>query len=162
MRSEGQCAAGTIVLVADDETLVRLVVHDALSEAGYRVLEARDGQEALAILNVHKHIRALVTDVNMPSIDGLSLAKIVVERWPNIGIVIASAMPLPEAPPAGARFVSKPYKLVQLLEEVELVIASNETEPAAMAIDLRSIPNLRPGQMHSAGGLATPLLEQNE
>lgn len=138
------------------------MVHDALSEAGYRVLEARDGQEALAVLHLHRDIRALVTDVNMPSIDGLSLARITVERWPDIGIVIASAVPLPEEPRAGARFVAKPYRLSQLLEEVDLVIALNAAEPASSPVDLRSIPNQRAGQMHSAGGLATPLLEPDE
>ena len=63
-----------------------------LSEAGYRVLEARDGQEALTILEVHADVRAVFTDVTMPTLDGLSLAKIVSERWPQIGILLTSGL----------------------------------------------------------------------
>ena len=66
-----------VVLVVEDETLVRLLANDILTEAGYRVLEARDGQEALTILEVHDQVRVLFTDVTMPNVDGLSLAKIV-------------------------------------------------------------------------------------
>ena len=47
-----------VVLLVEDETLVRLLANDMLAEAGYRVLEARDGQEALTILEVHDSIRA--------------------------------------------------------------------------------------------------------
>jgi len=67
-------ATAVLVLVVEDETLIRLLANDMLSEAGYRVLEARDGQEALTILEVHADVRALFTDVTMPNLDGLSLA----------------------------------------------------------------------------------------
>jgi hypothetical protein len=83
-----------VVLVVEDETLIRLLANDMLSEAGYRVLEARDGQEALTILEVHADVRALFTDVTMPNVDGLSLAKIVSERWPQIGILLTSGLGL--------------------------------------------------------------------
>jgi CheY-like chemotaxis protein len=56
-------ATALVVLVVEDETLVRLLANDMLSEAGYRVLEARDGQEALTIFEVHADVRALFTDV---------------------------------------------------------------------------------------------------
>ena len=76
-----------VVLVVEDETLLRLA-NDILTEAGYRVLDARDGQEALTILEMNNSIRAILTDVTMPNVDGVSLAKIVLDRWPDIGIVI--------------------------------------------------------------------------
>src|SRR5687768_7462054 len=79
-----------VVLVAEDETLVRLLANDILNEAGYRVLEARDGQEALTILELHDDVRALLTDVSMPNVDGISLANIVRGRWPHIAIVVGS------------------------------------------------------------------------
>jgi DNA-binding NtrC family response regulator len=98
--------SGDIVLVVEDETLVRLVANDMLTDAGYRVLEARDGQEALAILEVHENIRVLFTDIRMPNIDGLKLAEIAGERWPDIGVVITSG---DTAAPKGATFLAKPY-----------------------------------------------------
>jgi CheY-like chemotaxis protein len=112
-----------IVLVAEDETLVRLLANDMLTDADYRVVEAHDGQEALAILGTKNTVRALLTDVNMPNVDGLALAKIVRQRWPHIGIVVTSGMPKPSGLPAGARFISKPYKYEDVLQELELVIA---------------------------------------
>ena len=151
-----------IVLVAEDETIVRLVANDLLSDAGYRVLEARDGQEALTVLEVHPNVRALFTDVNMPNLDGLTLARIVRERWPQIGIVITSALPLPSGPPDGARFIRKPYSSKVVLCELEAAIAETDGPTGAAPIALMNIPNLRAGLMHGAGGLAQPLLEPEE
>jgi len=109
-----------VVLVVEDETLVRLLANDILSEAGYRVLEAHDGQEALTILETHGGVRVLFTDVNMPNLDGLSLAKIAAEQWPDIGVVIASGV---AEPPAGCRFLRKPYTADEVVHEVEAAIA---------------------------------------
>src|SRR4051812_27433302 len=94
-----------------------------LSEAGYRVLEARDGQEALTILEVHADVRALFTDVTMPNIDGLSLAKIVSERWPQIGILLTSGLVAPSELPNGARFIGKPYEPETVHGETQAVSA---------------------------------------
>ena len=112
-----------IVLVAEDETLLRLLANDMLTDADYRVVEAHDGEEALAILCARNTVRALLTDVNMPNVDGLALAKIVRQRWPHIGIVVTSGMPRPSELPAGARFISKPYRCEDVLQELELAIA---------------------------------------
>jgi two-component system, response regulator PdtaR len=78
---KSQDCSPVIVLVAEDETLVRLVANDMLTDADYRVVEAQDGQEALAILEEQNTVRAILTDVNMPNVDGLALAKIVRDRW---------------------------------------------------------------------------------
>ena len=153
-------ATAVVVLVVEDETLIRLLANDMLSEAGYRVLEARDGQEALTILEVHADVRALFTDVTMPNLDGLSLAKIVSERWPQIGILLTSGLVAPSELPNGARFISKPYGPETVHGEIQAVIAeaANGANGAA-PVALTSIPNLHAGQMHGAGALAQPLLE---
>ncbi len=112
-----------VVLVAEDETLLRLMTGDMLADADYQVVEARDGQEALAILSSQTAVGALLTDVNMPNVDGLALAKIVRQRWPYIGIVVTSGRQMPSGLPEGARFISKPYRQEQLLHEIKSVIA---------------------------------------
>jgi CheY-like chemotaxis protein len=155
-----------VVLVVEDETLVRLLANDILTDAGYRVLEARDGQEALTILQVHADVRALVTDITMPNLDGLSLANIVRERWPHIGIILTSGA-MPDGKklelPDDAHFVPKPYLPEKLVGHVEAAIAEAADIPAsAAAISLTSIPNLHAGQSHGAGGLAQPLPEPEE
>ena len=118
-----------IVLVAEDEALVRLLANDMLTDADYRVVEAQDGQEALAILGAKNTVRALLTDVNMPNVDGLALARIVRQRWPHIGVVVTSGRPLPSALPAGARFISKPYRYEDVVLELEAVISRDGRHP---------------------------------
>jgi two-component system, response regulator PdtaR len=151
-------ATAFVVLVVEDETLIRLLANDMLSEAGYRVLEARDGQEALTILEVHADVRALFTDVTMPNLDGLSLAKIVSERWPQIGILLTSGLVAPSELPNGARFISKPYEPETVHGEIHTVIAeAANISKGAAPVALTSI--LHAGQMHGAGALAQPLPE---
>ena len=140
-----------VVLVAEDETLVRWFASDMLSEAGYRVREARDGQEALAILEVHDDVRALFTDVNMPHVDGLSLAKIVLARWPHIGVVVTSGATEPE----GVRFLRKPYAPEALLRAITAAIAETDVETSRAPVALTIMASVQRGNMHRR--LAQPL-----
>ncbi len=66
---------GSTVLVADDSPVIRDLVAEALRSHGLRVLEAADGEEALAILAAHHEVRLLVTDVEMPRLDGIGLIR---------------------------------------------------------------------------------------
>jgi two-component system, response regulator PdtaR len=142
--------SAVVVLVVEDETLVRLLANDILTEAGYRVLEAHDGQEALTVLEVHDDVRVLFTDVNMPNVDGLSLAKIVSERWPHIGVVIASGVA--EAP-EGFRFIRKPYEPEGVISEVEAAIAEGGIETGS-TVSLVGIP--RHGGVRGSQPVAEP------
>ena len=152
--------AAVVVLVVEDETIVRLLANDILTDGGYRVLEARDGQEALAVLEVHDGISALFTDVTMPNLDGLTLAKIVQERWPEIRIVMTSGVPRPNPLPDGARFISKPYTSEVLIQELEAALGKTARfVTSAAPVALANIPNLQAGRMHGAGGLALPVAE---
>lgn len=156
-------SSAVVVLVAEDETLVRMYVTETLEDAGFEVYEARDGQEALTILEVRGHVvRALVSDVAMPNLGGLDLARIVADRWPHIGIVLASAYPGPnlrEQVPEGARFLHKPYKGAELVEALNTVLHSEEADQPGPPVALHSFPSITPGNMHGAGGLAQPLPE---
>ena len=114
--------APVVILVAEDEAFVRLVANDMLTDADYRVVEAHDGQEALSILSEQNTVRAIFTDVNMPQVDGIALARIVRERWPHIGVVLTSGRPPPSGLPAGTRFISKPYRHEDVLQELKAVI----------------------------------------
>jgi CheY-like chemotaxis protein len=147
-----------IVLIVEDELLVRLFVNDVLEEAGYRTIEARDGQEALAIMEVHPDVRLLLTDAMMPNVDGYSLASIVARRWPDTRIIVTSALPPPPgALPEGVRFLPKPYKAPGLLAAVTEVLAIDAPEGAPV---LPMSPVMqRPGVPHVAGGLAQPVPE---
>jgi CheY-like chemotaxis protein len=101
-----------LVLMVEDEALVRLSGVGILIDAGFRTIEAVNGAEALQILEGNTDVQLLFTDVNMPGpIDGIALARQVYDRWPHIGIIVASArsMPKPHQLPTGCRFYRKPY-----------------------------------------------------
>jgi CheY-like chemotaxis protein len=81
----------TVILLAEDEAVVRNLVAMMLSKEGYAVLTANDGQEALEICNKFKDpIHMLLTDVKMPRMSGLELAEWVHKKRPEIKIMIMS------------------------------------------------------------------------
>ena len=103
-----------IVLIVDDEALLRLNATDTLLRAGCRTYEAADTEEALAVLARHPEISVLFTDINMPGArDGIALAGEVHRRWPDVRVMITSGQecPSPEDMPPETQFFSKPYDL---------------------------------------------------
>ena len=101
-----------VVLVVEDEPLVRMLAADILEEADMEVVEASTAPAALAILESRDDIAALFTDVDMPGgMNGLELARIVHSRWRHIGIVVTSGVTrlgVDDLPGAGI-FIEKPY-----------------------------------------------------
>lgn len=100
------------ILIVEDDAFVRVLGVGMLVDAGFRVIEAVDGDKALELLAADSDVQLLFTDINLPgTIDGLALARQVHDRWPHIGIIIASARPMPQLRelPAGSHFHRKPY-----------------------------------------------------
>ncbi|QAY97395.1 hypothetical protein CWB41_13440 [Methylovirgula ligni] len=101
-----------VILVVEDEALVRFAAVGMLEDAGFRMIEAANSDEALELLAADSDVQLLFTDVNTPgTINGFALARQVRDRWPQIGIMIASGKQVPqnEKLPAGYRFEQKPY-----------------------------------------------------
>jgi CheY-like chemotaxis protein len=100
------------VLIVEDEPIVRMYEAELAEGAGFITLQANNANDALKKLDGAKPIQILLTDVNMPgSIDGLTLANIVRERWPEIKVVVVSAhvdSREPE-PPTGIAYLHKPF-----------------------------------------------------
>ena len=106
-----------VVLIVEDEFLVRMDTRAALETAGFDVLEAGDADEAIAILSGRNDIRLIFTDVHMPgSMDGLKLAHFVRDRWPPVKVVATSghARIADSDLPEGVRFVPKPYSAAEI------------------------------------------------
>ena len=106
-----------VVLIVEDEFLVRTGTRAAVEMAGFDVLEAGDADEAIAILTARNDISLIFTDVHMPgSMDGLKLAHFVRDRWPPIKIVATSARARITASdlPEGGRFLPKPYSAADI------------------------------------------------
>ena len=99
------------VLIVEDEALVRAMGVCLFAEAGFRTIEAANGDEALERLEADAEVQLLFTDVNLPgTIDGLALAWQARDRWPHIGIIIVSGTAMPQHElPADCRFHRKPY-----------------------------------------------------
>ena len=106
-----------VVLIVEDDFLIRLNAAETIEEAGFDVIEAANADQAIAILEVRSDIAVLFTDIQMPgSMNGLKLAAAVRGRWPPIQIVATSGIihVRPGDLPEGGRFLPKPYNPTQL------------------------------------------------
>src|SRR4051795_10024165 len=125
------------VLIVDDEPLVRMVAADTVADAGVASFEAADGGEAPELLEEHPEIALVVTDVEMPGVDGVTLARRAravpaggmpgmggvprarraCDLRPELGIIVTSARGEAFAPdlPGGGAFLAKPYGTRQLM-----------------------------------------------
>lgn len=100
-----------IMLVVDDEPLVRMELIEIAEEGGFDTVQAGNAAQALRILESRQDIRVVFTDIRMPGdMDGLALAHVVRKRWPPTIIVICSgnAQPRQEELPENVVFLSKP------------------------------------------------------
>lgn len=116
------------VLVVDDSSSVRQVVGIALKSAGYEVIEARDGQDALSKLTGQK-VHLIISDVNMPNMDGITFVKEVKKLanykfTPIIMLTTESQeSKKAEGQAAGAKaWVVKPFQPAQMLAAVSKLI----------------------------------------
>ena len=110
-----------LVLVVEDEALIRINSADVIRDLGFDVIEAVDADHAVSLLESVPGITVLFTDVQMPgSMDGLLLATVVRDRWPPIALLITSGkLSSPTADiPTGAGFIPKPYSPLQLKEKL--------------------------------------------
>ncbi|WP_158743674.1 response regulator [Acidisphaera sp. L21] len=128
-------AKPVVVVLVEDEFLIRALMADVLSDAGFDVREAADAHEALVILQAHQgEVSLLFTDIHMPgTMDGLALVHHVHENWPWIRLLIASgkARLEPSDLPPGAHFVPKPYDLKDTVDRVRRM-AIHHTAPPTM------------------------------
>ncbi len=101
-----------VVLIVEDELLLRMNAVEMVGAAGFEVIEAGNADEAIEILETRPDITVVFTDIQIPgSMDGLKLARAIKGRWPPIKIIATSGrlnveeIDLPE----GGRFLPKPY-----------------------------------------------------
>lgn len=118
--------AHTVVLVVEDEPVLRMMAVDLVEDAGFEAVEAVDADDAMLILAKRPDIRIVFTDIDMPhGIDGMKLAALIRDRWPPIEIILTSGKltPRPEDMPARGVFFSKPYKPVEVMAELRRMAA---------------------------------------
>ena len=168
----------TVILVVEDEALVRMIASDILTEeGGYRVFEAVNAEEALTLLESRHDVRLVFTDVEMPgSLDGFALARIVDMRFPGIKVIVTSGRMTPGAGdlPKGTRFLPKPYPPLALVGMVREMLDGSAKpimvppqDAPAVEQGSRVLPAaIKVAQLHTgigaAGGLSQPIPEAEE
>ncbi|HEX2724600.1 MAG TPA: response regulator [Beijerinckiaceae bacterium] len=114
-----------VVLLVEDEPLVREFEIDVLQDAGFRVLEARTADEAFDMLRGRPDVRIVFTDVDMPgSLNGFEFSRLVHQGWPEVAILVSSGKMAPSAGdlPEGAAFIAKPYRPDELVEQLHKLV----------------------------------------
>src|ERR1700676_4825857 len=114
-----------VVLVVEDEMLLRMRAVDIVQDAGYTSVEAVDADEAVAILESRSDIALLFTDIQMPgSMGRLGLARRVHDRWPPIKIILVSGQVKPTSLdiPPDSRFFGKPLEDEAMIAQLRSMI----------------------------------------
>lgn len=122
-----------VVLVVEDQTLVRMFIADFLDDAGFKVFEAVNADEAMTVLQARPDVQVVVTDIEMPgSMNGLELTRMVQERWPGVGVVITSGRerPGPDDLSEKVAFLAKPYLPETVINVVRQMATPQVVEPA--------------------------------
>jgi DNA-binding response OmpR family regulator len=121
--------------VVDDQHFARRVAYRVLSEAGYRVLEAEDGEEALdALYSARARVDLVMIDVVMPKIDGVELAARIQEQWPEKGILFMSGHAAEVLAQHGliyldVPFLAKPFTRDEALAKVREALDRRQASP---------------------------------
>ncbi len=115
---EGNVVGGSgLILLVDDEDLLRGILAEALEDEGYAVVQAEAGDTALDVLRAEPRINLMVTDIRMVGMTGLELATHARTLRPDLGIVLISGHFNADTPPH--RFLRKPFNLADLIAAVE-------------------------------------------
>lgn len=116
-------ASETVVLLVEDDGLIRSSTAEMLADFGYQVIEAANGTEALSLLH-SEPVDVLVTDVGLPDLDGGSLARRAVEHNPSLHVIFATGEThAPPGAPERATLLRKPYHQEQVKTALEKVLS---------------------------------------
>jgi PAS domain S-box-containing protein len=120
--SDNRAANREIVLVVEDEDIVRLLVVEVLNDLNYHVLEAIDGPSALRILNSSQRLDLMVTDIGLPDINGRQVAETAREKRPNLKILFmtgyAEGAAGDEFLEEGMEIITKPFTMDKLANKI--------------------------------------------
>lgn len=115
----------SIILVVEDDDIVRMLIVDVLEELEFEVLEADGCEQALAFLNDEdQYIDLMMTDVGLPVMDGRELATQARLVRPELPILFASGYAESLDVPAGMHVIGKPFSIDQLRDKVRGILAN--------------------------------------
>jgi CheY-like chemotaxis protein len=118
--------SNVIVLVVEDEPVLRMMAVDLVEEAGFKAIEAGKADHAVRILEARSDVRIVFTDIDIPgSMDGMKLAAAVRNRWPPIEIILTSGYYDEKKGklPVRSVFFCKPYNTSEVIETLQRMAA---------------------------------------
>ena len=132
MASQEEATRQRALLVVEDEILIRSAVAEFLRNAGYKVIEAADAGEAVAIFASETQIDLVFSDINMPGpMDGIGLMSWIADHHPGIHVILTSAIShARRAGESGAGFLMKPYRLAEAARRIASLLNDPPREDA--------------------------------
>ena len=145
------------ILVVDDEEAIREIVASMLTSAGYSCKQARSGMEALAVLNSGEAFELLLSDLMMAELDGIGLLERTKEKYPDMPVVMVTAVHDISVALAAIRngaydYLLKPFEREQLLATVSRAMENRrlKVENRTYQINLESLVEARTHQLQDA------------
>jgi two-component system, response regulator PdtaR len=117
-----------VVLIVENEALIRMNAVQMVEDAGYSALEASSADDAIEILDRRRDVGAVFTDIIMSgSRSGLKLAHAIRLRWPPVHLIVTSGLPAELEMPSGAHFIRKPYENARVIALLHKFFDSDQT-----------------------------------
>jgi DNA-binding NtrC family response regulator len=118
------------ILVVDDKENIRLLLNELLSSMGYRVLQAKDGKEAIGVVEIGP-IDLVITDLKMPGMDGIQLTHAIRRIRPDLPIIVYSAHRFIDTAPVALRaganeYLAKPFLRTKIEQTVGRLLKEQE------------------------------------
>jgi CheY-like chemotaxis protein len=111
------------ILVVEDDPFVRDMAVTELEDAGYEVMEAATGGQALRLLQTGVAVDALLTDIRMPEANGWEVAQAYRERFPDLPVLYVTGYAEQMQPVSGGIVLSKPYRMSQVISLLKDIAA---------------------------------------
>lgn len=126
---------GTVILIVEDEALIRMVIADHLRDLGYEVAESRSADEAVALMETGRPVDLVFSDVNLPgAINGIDLARWLRSHRPAMPVLLTSGAIAVQDIPTDLRgscdLVLKPYDIEEVARRIALLVAGVATRAA--------------------------------
>ena len=115
-----------MIVIVEDEVLVRAGTARYLREAGFAILEATTAEECLALLATEKSIKVVFTDVRLPGQSGLDLVRIIQTEHPHVKVVVTTGHHLEMPLPAGVALLKKPYFLFEIERRISVLLGHTQ------------------------------------
>ena len=112
-----------VVLIVEDEAIIRMETVQVVKDAGYAVLDAPNTDKAMIVLESRRDIRAVFTEIRVPGQrNGMELGRTIAERWPLIRLLMTSGTPKADDFPADWQYIQKPYDGAQITTALRALV----------------------------------------